>query len=67
MLMAIPLSYDLTIKIRSRIFRVEGNCLSISGESIGNNIPTLWDFLIVHVFENIVQVQSIKEEIRRCY
>jgi hypothetical protein len=30
------------------------NCLSISGESIGvKNIPTLWDFLIVHVFENI--------------
>lgn len=30
------------------------NCLSISGASIGVvNIPTLWDFLIVHVFENI--------------
>ena len=30
------------------------NCLSISGESIGVvNISTLWDFLIVHVFENI--------------
>jgi len=32
----------------------KNNCLSISGESIGVvNIPTLYDFLIVHVFENI--------------
>lgn len=36
------------------------NCQSISGESIGvKNIPTLWDFLIVHIIDDVVRDTSV--------
>ena len=38
------------------------NCQSISGESIGvKNIPTLWDFLIVHIIDDVVRDTSVNK------
>lgn len=44
----------------------KNNCQSISGESIGvKNIPTLWDFLIVHIIDDNVRSTSINRRTGR--